>query len=236
MHQSDERISESKFLISPLQVDSMLAWLEHICVPDPQFPHNRIGTIYYDTRDLSAFEDSRNGITTRSKYRLRWYESPSRKPSPRVSCYLEIKRKVGGGRSKERHEVELPRSILVDDPLRVATKRWRLSKVLDESPLSPNVSMDPIIAIKYDRRRYIELESRIRISVDVEIECESVNDELLPNLGISSLPHCVLEVKGEIAEFPRSLLPMAPIMEKTSYSKYVRGLEQASLIHQERII
>ncbi len=45
---------------------------------DVLFPRRSIHSLYFDSRELSAFRESEEGVLPRKKIRVRWYNSDSR--------------------------------------------------------------------------------------------------------------------------------------------------------------
>ena len=81
-------------------------WLELRCPPDPLHPAYVVSSIYYDTRSWRSLGEKINSDFSKSKTRLRWYSDlDTREPGDRVR--LEVKRKRGGLRAKQRFPVEI---------------------------------------------------------------------------------------------------------------------------------
>src|SRR5512143_3813034 len=73
---ADARVpsAESKFVATPVREEFVLAWLRHVCLPDPAHPDATVSTLYYDTPALDSYREKREGEFVKTKCRLRWYD------------------------------------------------------------------------------------------------------------------------------------------------------------------
>ena len=84
----------------------MIAWLRHVCLPDPVYPEAIVYSLYYDTPALDSYHEKVDGDFIKTKCRLRWYD-PDLSADPALrTAYLEIKHKIGQGRRKTRVRVD----------------------------------------------------------------------------------------------------------------------------------
>ena len=45
---------ERKYLFPAGYTEVLRSWLEHACVPDPEYPSSTVSSIYFDTPDFNA--------------------------------------------------------------------------------------------------------------------------------------------------------------------------------------
>lgn len=71
--------------------------------------------------------------------------------------------------------------------------------------------------------------------MDSNIRCEWFNQALAPLQPPAMLDSGVLEVKGRMRHLPRSLEPIAFLLQKYSFSKYAQCLEKLTYPKELRI-
>ena len=216
---------EQKYVFIGQQKEMILDWLKHCYVRDPVFDFGTISSIYYDTPALSSYYEKRNSEYLKSKVRLRWYEDL--RASDRdldVTCYLEVKRKYGTVRQKERMEVVLPSRKLLDNPFSDHDVSSLPSRAYELQCFPPGVLV-PILLIQYNRYRFVDSQGRSRIALDTDICCNRVNTAYFPLVPPVNLGMGVLEVKGNQTELPGSLNPLQAHLTKSTFSKYAQCLE-----------
>jgi hypothetical protein len=222
---------EQKYLFPGGQKDIILAWLEHACLPDPQYPVSLVSSLYYDTPGLFHYQESKNGDFLRAKVRLRWYgqeDNGSVVPSVTARCYLEIKNKQGALSEKQRREVTIPRHILFDDPF---SNDQILSLPVRVFALDQRVSglLVPMLIVEYRRQRYIDADSRVSIALDSEIRCTRVNEAFVYGIPPVYFDVGILEAKGMNPVSYGVLDPIGSYLTKSPFSKYAISLE--TLMH-----
>jgi len=192
--------TEAKFVHCGVKADAALMWLEHICLPDADYPQNTIHSIYFDQLRLPALAEKLNGDYLKSKYRLRWYEN--RDSSGRAECaaYLENKVKIGGGRAKVRCKRTFPYKWLGDIRLDDAGLLQVCREMSAALPQPLAFALQPVIRIQYHRRRFACPFSNARVCLDTRIQAPRVNPHLFPAMDGPRLDVAVLEVKGQPVE------------------------------------
>jgi hypothetical protein len=220
---------EQKYLFPAGYTDLMRTWLEHACVPDPRYPTGAVSSIYFDTPELFHYRESRNGEFLRTKVRLRWYDGPSgdslsADQTADTRCFLEVKAKRGALSEKKRIEVALPAGTLLDEP-------FSSDRVLDLPARAVELGfhlsgiMVPVLIVRYERRRYLDIASGSTLVLDTGIRCTEVNEAVLRGLTPVHLDVGVLEVKGLKRGTREVLDPIGAYLTKSSFSKYVITLE-----------
>lgn len=213
--------AEVKFVGTADQEPLVLAWLRHVCLPDPAHPEARVFTLYYDTPSLASYREKTDGDFVKTKCRLRWYD-PELSPDPAVrTAFLEIKRKIGPGRRKTRTRVEMPRRVLddagLDHPLFMGILADEAAALGEWLP----AGLQPAAVVEYRRRRFVCPFTLSRVCLDTSIGIGRVNERVLPRLGPTDVGTIVLEIKdgGPVASPWLQALHASGVRQR-SFSKY----------------
>lgn len=213
--------AESKFVGTADLQEFMIAWLRHVCLPDPAYPDAIVTSLYYDTPALASYHEKADGDFIKTKCRLRWYEPDIAADPALRTAFLEIKHKIGQGRRKSRNKVLADRDWLDTAPL----DHPRFLEILAaHAPslgewLAPGLV--PAAVVRYRRRRFICPFTLSRICLDTGIGLGRINERLLSRLGPVELGTIVLEVKdGAAAQIPWLARLHAAGVRQRSFSKY----------------
>lgn len=216
---------EQKFVFVNPQKDMILEWVEHACARDGKYYIGVVSSLYFDTPGLEHYLEKRNSDYVKSKIRLRWYEDVERAGEAfDVTCFVEMKRKHGVSRQKERSEILIDSHRLRDNPFDDEKILEIPNRVFDLDYIPPGILV-PMLLIQYDRHRYVDPESGSRIAVDTNIRCTRTNAAYVPGVPPVHLEAGVLEVKGPDTGLPRVLKPMAARLTIEAFSKYARCWE-----------
>ena len=79
----------------------MLQHLERVCATDGQYSANIISSIYFDTVNHDFAMEKAASDYLKTKIRVRWY-ADSEGSGEIGKCFLEVKRKIGSTRLKQR--------------------------------------------------------------------------------------------------------------------------------------
>jgi hypothetical protein len=220
-----DRGLEGKYALANAAAPLLLQWLRGVTAPDPEFAQGQVSSIYYDTSAFHLYAEKAHSDYIKTKARLRWYADLScLDDATPVTCFFEVKRKVGSVRQKLRQQLTLACGDLRDPwHSRTATDIAKLTRDLGFNP--PGL-LQPAAIVTYSRHRFVDYVSESRISLDVDIGCPASNPHLLPSYGRIMLDEAVLEVKGKHRELIPSLLPMRHLFVKTAFSKYARCLDR----------
>jgi len=137
------------------------------------YPKRKINSIYFDTHDYRALEDSIEGGILRRKSRIRWYgDAPTA-----TNATLEIKNKKG----------HLSWKLLQKDLFKICqgAKTW-------ETFLTPNsdsrgaalllLNQQPKSIITYDREYYLSFDGKVRVTIDQNLKTFKQENATSPNL------------------------------------------------------
>ena len=219
---------ELKFVLPLPRAGIALQFLNALCERDARYPAAIVSTIYYDTPDLRLLFEKLDSDYLKTKVRLRWYRPlggslPLEGPEGAAAAFLEVKSRFGSLRNKARVTVPLAPAWLeraeLDDPalVRVVAEATRLGVELP-GPLLP------ALLVRYRRYRFVEPVSGTRVSLDYDVEAPRSRRGLFRSGSPAFLNDAVIEVKGESADLPRALRPLAHLgMRRAAYSKYAAG-------------
>ena len=76
-------------------------WLDRVLTPDPAHPDSIVSSIYFDSYGLNSYREKLDGDYLKTKYRIRWYETPGIVQSKELLIVAQIKRKLGRVRIKD---------------------------------------------------------------------------------------------------------------------------------------
>ncbi|MDB5049850.1 MAG: hypothetical protein JWO30_2921 [Fibrobacteres bacterium] len=215
---------EQKFVFPLGQANVLRDWMEYRLARDPLYYLGTIHSLYYDTTALHLLEEKRNSDYQKTKVRLRWYDTEKDRGNDSVTCYLEVKRKSGTVRRKERLAVTLPAETL-DGGIFGNPLVWDLATRAYELGYCPPGTLVPVAEISYKRLRYVDPETGSRFSLDTDIRCLRANHDLF-NLNPPVHLDCgVLEQKGASRFLLASHAPIAAFLNKGSFSKYTECVE-----------
>ncbi len=220
---------EQKYIFIGQQKQMILDWLDHTCIRDPSYYEGTISSIYYDTPKMDLYLEKQNSDYLKSKARLRWYGNiRADDPEEQIRCYLEVKKKIGASRNKNRAEMTISSTKLTKDPFSEDDILKLPSKVY-ELNYFPHGILVPMLIIKYYRYRFVDVQSNSRISVDTNIRCTSANSKYLPFPTPVYLGMGVLEIKGKQRRLPSSCTKIKKYLNKEAFSKYAQCYERLML-------
>lgn len=217
---------ERKFVIIPEKTGLVLALLRHLCLPDRQFPKDRVFSLYFDTPDLDQYQKSGAGEHRKDKVRIRWYGSDLVK-SGEIPVYLEQKIRRGFASSKYRRRFTVPAEALRKENLvNGILSRRTIIETLAGFGYFPEKPLRPVVLISYRRYRFNELMTGARVSFDEDIRAELIALDLGRREGEIRLPNAVLEVKGPRLELPPTLRRLSVMdLDWSRFSKYGNCLD-----------
>jgi len=211
---------ERKFFIVPRNIGFAYTFLRQICRPDKEYPQNRVHSLYFDSDELDQFERSAAGEFKKDKIRIRWYDNfEGRETMP---VFLELKSREGFASSKQRQRFVVPSERL--DPAQLArgiVDRAVLTETLAGFGHFLDSPIRPIIVISYQRYRFNEMQTGVRVSFDQDISASVLAPELGRRDREIRLAGGVIEVKGPTLELPLTLRRMKLLdTDWSRFSKY----------------
>lgn len=222
---------ERKFYVAPARVMVAYGLLRQVCRVDPQYPAGRVSSVYFDTADLEQHRQSVSGDLRRDKVRIRWYGDGNGDADTRT-VYLELKSKRGLLGSKLRARLGVTADALAAANLaRGIIPRPLLDGTLASFGHFPHASLWPVIAITYQRYRFIDPFTGQRVSLDCRIRSTALTPAIGHGETELELPGAVIEIKGSSTEVPVSLRALGVLeVDWSRFSKYSSCIEA----HQEK--
>lgn len=208
---------ETKFVFEAVRLRAVLCALRSRAAPDPDHPVGILSSVYFDTPDRRLLGEKEASEYHKVKLRVRWYADPG-EGGPRGAAWIEVKRKLGARRGKEREEAGLSARETAALPL--DHPRWR--RLVHARAWMLPAPLLPVMEIRYARRRFVHPTTGTRIALDTDIRVARSNPALAPRPHPWPLTLAVLEVKGQIRELPPDLHGLlAHGLRKASFSKYL---------------
>ena len=214
---------ERKFVITPWNphcIDSALGILPGAF--SEEFPERWVNSIYFDDLEFSSLAGNISGISTRKKYRLRWYGSDNLGPNSRAQ--FEIKSRDGNVGKKQIFQVQILREIGSMSQMYRVTRIAR-DMTIDTAIAALLSTLHPTVFVRYERKYYRSEILSCRATLD-----SSILYRALSGFG-TSVCKCVLDPRSilEIKHGVDSDVALASILSKLDLrlsrnSKYVTAL------------
>jgi hypothetical protein len=185
------------------------------------YPTRQINNIYFDTYDLSSYQDNLLGGSARLKLRYRWY-GENREPGPGL-LELKCKRNLLGWKLK--HSI---------DPFPNSNgKNWHKikSQIRCRLPQEWRVLFDSypqaVLINRYIREYFVSLDGKVMLNLDLQHRFFNQYHKIKPNFVSKENARdvVVLEVKSARKQYEvvPTLMKTLPI-RVSRHSKYVVGV------------
>lgn len=174
-----------------------------------------ISSIYFDTYKKTSYNQVKNGINNRWKYRIRYYNYDS------SYINLEKKHKINGLTKKTTVRITKEElKLILDNKIKINKNNHPL---LNEFIIKMETEyLRPVILIEYDRIPYTYKIGNVRITLDFNIRYTNKFDKLFnKDKKVYYIHEKVLEVKYNelIPDFIRYRLELNHL-EQVSFSKF----------------
>lgn len=159
--------------------------------------HERIvNSLYYDDFNFGLYFESQNGLSTRKKIRVRYYDGfPSK-------AIIENKIRKGEQNNKKFFELQNINSNLIP----MFNGSGHQNKYIIDVPKSIDNIYHPVVLISYKRKYFISRDSQVRATLDKKItffKSSTKNNKILIK-GKRNLDHDILELKYDSNYYPES--------------------------------
>jgi hypothetical protein len=221
--------AEVKYAMTGVDIDKLRSHLAGNC---RQLIHNNrvsiVRSIYFDDETLSACRANLNGISSRRKLRMRWYDSVT----PKQDVYFEIKWRENRITGKHRLHV---RSLEPLDQLSYSQINDRLWHAMpEEYRCQMIIAPDPVMIVQYDREHFSSDDGSLRVTLDYNLMFfdQMGRQSISTDFPCRMEDHAVIEGKvpvGRDADLRRLLYPYVPRANRCS--KYVHGCRLLNHIH-----
>lgn len=132
----------------------------------PLFNERNVNSIYYDTKDLFSIKENLDGVSHKTKYRLRWYGSIDCIKNPS----FEIKKKIGYLNYKQ--------VTPIDNFSNLDLKNLKNFKKIDDlfnKKIKISKMIRPKILVSYSRKYFVSKDKIFRATVDYDLKCKKYN-------------------------------------------------------------
>ena len=222
------RRSEVKYALNAADIGKLRSHLAGNC---RRLIHNEpvsvVRSIYFDDERLSACRANLDGVGSRRKLRLRWYDSLQ----PQHDFYLEIKWRENKVTGKHRLHINSP------DPLESLSYPDILRQLEDAVPEAFRCAMlkapEPTVIVEYRREHFSSPDGSLRLTLDYDLTYydqtgrRNVCTDFPCRLGDLVVVEGKVPV-GHEADLRRQLHPYIPRANRCS--KYVHGCRLLGLI------
>ena len=180
-------------------------------------PDSRVSSIYFDDDQLISCRESMDGVSRRTKLRLRWYDSP---PEATRELWFELKHRRNVSISKERFPILLERPL--SEYRYTDLHRHVMGSLASETAEEWLMRRpSPTVLVSYRRRHFRDPSSGIRLTVDRDICGYDQLGFAKPGLRFATPLDglTVIEVKTPVGEESRAaelLYPLRPRLTRSS--------------------
>lgn len=216
---------EFKYVLPAKLADIILASISNFVTPDPYTGHKDhyfVNSIYLDSPRFHCYQDKLDGIRSRKKFRIRFYQEKPQ--SSKHDLFFEIKRKIDAVIFKER--VAISPKLLE----KISPSAWKTVANKNPSFFSEfyyaycRLNLSPKVFVHYKRKPYFsKWQKSFRITFDYDIKGAKVNSLTPTHYYTQNILHnqAVMEVKfnGVIPPW-FSYIIKSNNLKRDSFSKY----------------
>ena len=228
---------EKKYTFSIEFLDEIRESLRHsLFVFDDAFSKRRVNTLYLDTIGLEDYRNNLDGVSDRSKVRLRWYTEKGKSYcNENISFRLEVKLRKNFMGEKIVHKMDLPNDILRGSSINL------INYLIENSPNHFKPFLTPCslasLGVCYDREYYQSRSIDLRCTIDSDLKFWDPMDgwlTLSSEFSQASYPmeYGIMEMKFGPEVYDLISNTPEPLFQKVSsgrHSKYAVGL---GIIHR----
>lgn len=184
------------------------------------FPDRTVNSVYFDTFDFKALEDSLEGGSIRKKTRIRWYGNG--KESTNATCEIKIKH---GHLSWKKL---FPDSHLVC-PIANSWSKFVSTHIKNDSLEFHMQNLFPKSIVSYKRSYFNSFDKRVRLTIDHNLMSYPQYNSLVPNFRFKEYHHgnIIFEIKIDEDNFSilKEVLKDLPF-SSTRFSKYCESIKR----------
>ena len=146
----------------------------------------KVNSLYFDDKNLTSIRENLDGISEKTKYRIRWYGDKNFISNPN----FEIKKKKDFEKNKKTFNFdEIEKFSFIDERNiiyleELVNNKFKLKK-----------KVFPILTTHYDREYFISNNNLIRATIDYNLESRILNNKTDKNILKSYNHYITLEIK-----------------------------------------
>ncbi len=213
---------ELKYLINNYQIEILKMNLKGIMSLDSNYLNGEyfIRSLYFDDYHFTSFNEVINGISKRSKYRIRYYNyDPNYIKLEKKAKVNNLGKKTSAFLTKEQVIALIKnQTLLTDEPLINELKSKIQTKLLKG-----------VVIVDYQRIAFVEKTLNVRITIDYNISCcyniEAFFKQQTNNIPLLDKNMAIVEVKYDafLPDYIKQAINIKDL-ELTSFSKYANAI------------
>ncbi len=212
---------EVKIPISKYNESIYFNWLMSLKKLKIENESREINNIYYDTLNFESAKNNLDGISNRTKYRIRWYK----KNFIHSFCNIELKVKKSKLNKKIIIPTRLHYSDIINKDLFDLIKNDLIKKKIDDKNLIIQ-KFFPTVQNRYQRFYYSY--DDIRLTYDTKINYKNLRLTSINNWNLDNLNVLEIKFNTEKLNQAKQLISKMPFVPKR-HSKYLRGLSHCNM-------
>ena len=188
-----------------------------------KFQERKVRSIYFDDLDFNSYYQNIQGLSNRTKYRLRWYGDTFKES---LNAQFELKIKNNKTNSKEIYKVNKIHFDINDNEQIILKKTLN---AIDNKELCIMIkNLKPITFVEYERKYYESFCKNIRITFDSNLSFRRASNPIIKN---SLLNYEVVEIKYS-EKNEEEFFKFIPYFKRRSSrnSKYVNSIHNLSIL------
>ncbi len=225
---AESRRIEAKYSFPGADLESLRQLLYGTC-RRVSFNHSvsTVRSIYFDDHRLTACRGNLDGLATRNKVRLRWYDNVM----PDGQAYFEVKWRENRVTGKYRVLMDLSQP-LESIPYRDMPDALTEALPPELRPFALRYSQ-PIVLVEYHREHFVCADPRFRLTLDYDLKFYDQAGTTVPRcrFGFEEFGATLIEAKGPVGEESQLSNFFKPLSIRPSRSsKYIRGCVAIGLV------
>ena len=142
------------------------------------FPDRLINSIYFDDKHLSMISENLDGITDKTKIRIRWYGNMNKIINPN----LELKKKTEFLVDKNIIKIKTPDNFLFQDKKNILLLKNLINQNNELKIQTKKRNLVPILSTHYTRSYFLSSNKLLRLTLDKNLEYINLADNKDINL------------------------------------------------------
>jgi len=212
---------EKKFLIPMMSRDNIVSIFSKIGYGFKEvFTERRVNNIYFDTLNLDYYQQNKDGIGSREKFRVRWYGDLYGEIDPTI----EIKTKESSVGTKSFFKID--KMHFNESTTSNIFREDLIANLSGHNLVEKLYYLFPTLLNTYERKYYISNDSRFRITIDFNVKSNNLIISSSKHNYFSKVEkHHILELKYDQEHdlFLQDISNNFPF-RVNKFSKYVNGI------------
>lgn len=151
-----------------------------------QYEKRKVNSLYFDDINLSSIRENLDGVSMKTKYRVRWYGDKEKI----LNSNFEIKKKKEFETNKETFSFEEIDNLLIYNKSNIE----KINELITEK-FKIKKKLIPILTTHYNREYLISNNGLVRATVDYNLQSRSLNNKVDNNILKNYYQYLTLEIK-----------------------------------------